>query len=80
MNKNIIKSFDKAIVLLLFAFGVFSSCDKNEIVPMYGVVPEYGVPIPDNSIKNVVIHQETTNHIQDVPVISEVDLQDENAL
>jgi len=77
MKKPIIKSFDKAIVLLLFIFGVFSSCNKEESnVPEYGVAYMYGVPTPSNGEKNVVISQEKTNSIQDIQVIDEIDLQD----
>jgi hypothetical protein len=55
MKKSIIKFWDKAIILLLFIFGIVASCDKPQPkygmpVPMYGVqdtsvcLPEYGVP------------------------------------
>jgi hypothetical protein len=48
MKKTIIKFWDKAIILLLFIFGIFASCDKPR--------PKYGMPVPpDNRDTNVCI-------------------------
>jgi hypothetical protein len=44
MKKSVIKTFDKAIVLLLFVFGIFCSCEKPK--PM----PKYGAPYPDTNV------------------------------
>jgi len=72
MKKPIIKSFDKVIVLLLFIFGVFSSCSKDDPQPEYGITFMYGVP-PLGEGKSIIIKEETN---QNLPVINEVDLQD----
>jgi hypothetical protein len=71
MKKPIIKFFDKIVILLLFIIGVFSSCQKDDPKPKYGnIKPMYGPPPPD---KSVIVTQETS----DIPLFSEVDLQDE---
>jgi len=68
MKKIIIKPLDKIIVLLLFVFGIFNSCDKDG-----EIVPEYGVPKPRNDGKNIILNKETIDLIQNVSVINEID-------
>jgi len=74
MKKPIIKSFDKVIVLLLFIFGVCSSCTEPEKYGMppaeYGMIPMYG---PPTEVQSTIINEEAN---QDVSIINETDLQD----
>ena len=78
MNKIIIKSLDRVIVSLLVTMGVFSSCNKDEIKPMYGV-PEYGVVMPKYGIP-MEYYENIDKTVQDIPIISEIENQDENIL
>ena len=76
MKKPIIKSFDKVIVLLLFIFGIFSSCGKE---PLYGTPePEYGVILPMYGVPkaDTMIRKEMPKPMQEIPVINEIELQD----
>jgi hypothetical protein len=72
MKKPIIKSLDKVVVMLLFILGVFSSCEKDEPKPEYGVAFMYGVPVPYNGENSAIT--------QDIPVIGDIDLQEVNTL
>ena len=45
MRKQVIKSFERVIVLLLVIMGAFSSCKKEDPKPNYGDnVQRYGCP------------------------------------
>ena len=79
MKKIIIKSLDKVIVSLLVIMGVFSSCNKDDIKPMYGVMPEYGVPMGEYG-KSIVINEEISNKELTPQEISEIHLQGESVL
>ena len=61
MKKSFIKFFDKIIVIILAITGLLISCD-DDIKPMYGVQPEYGVPqseyetkVLEDSVNNIKI-------------------------
>ena len=84
MQKNIIKSLDKIIILLLFTLGVFSGCKTEQnVTGKNGNKQEeeiekpcmYGPP-PARIKKSATEIQETTNFMQDFLENSEIDLQD----
>ena len=70
MKKQIIKSFERVIVLLLVIMGAFSSCKKDEPKPNYGDnAQRYGCP-------EARYDKGTVGSVNDVLEISEFDDQD----
>ena len=66
MKKRIIKSFDKMIVTLLGMLGMFNSCERGCMVPMYGMyAPEY-------DIRGVVTDKTNNKPINNIRIIKEV--------
>jgi len=74
MKKQVVKSFERVIVLLLVIMGAFSSCKKEDPKPNYGDnAQRYGCP-------EARYYKGTIGSVTDVLEISEFDNQDEDAL
>jgi len=70
MKKQVIKSFERVIVLLLVIMGAFSSCKKEDPKPNYGDnAQRYGCP-------EARYYKGTIGSVNDVLGISEFDNQD----
>ena len=68
MKKQVIKFWDKIIVVLLGIAGVLGSCDKPK--PEYGMaIPEYGTPYVMYELKGIVSDKETSNPIPNIQII-----------
>ena len=71
MKKQIIKLWDKIIIVLLGIAGVLGSCDKPK--PEYGApIPEYGIPHAMYELKGVISDKETSNPIQNIQIIRQI--------
>ena len=67
VKKSFIRFFDKIIVLLVGVSGVFSACDKENIIDTVPV--EYGMPHANFELKGTVTDEATSQPIQNIRVI-----------
>lgn len=56
MKKLILKFYDRIILGILFSAFFLVSCNPDEPVPAYGIVPMYGVPATSVSAKKINQH------------------------
>jgi len=78
MNKLIIKSFERVIVLLLVIMGAFSSCKKDD--PKDESKPNYGDNVQRYGCIAAHYYKGAIGSGNDVLEIGEFDDQDENTL
>jgi len=71
MNKQIIKSFEKVIVLLLVMMGIFSSCTKDELKD--DLKPNYGDNIQRYGCPEAHYYKGTLGSVNDVFEIDNID-------
>ncbi|GHT24206.1 hypothetical protein AGMMS4957_16850 [Bacteroidia bacterium] len=70
MKKGCIKLFDKLIVVLLGATGLFAGCKIDDPLDEYGSpVAEYGVPVAMYEINGRVTDAATSEPIRDIRVV-----------
>ena len=72
MKKQVIKSLERVILLLLVMMGTFSSCKKEDPKPNYGDnVQRYGCP-------EARYFQKIAGSVDDVLEIDDIDNQNDN--
>ena len=74
MKKQIIKSFDKIIVVLLGMLGIFNSCKEQP--EKYGMPPVEYKPYANYGLNGTITNKETSYPIRGIQVIRQINSRD----